>query len=204
VKLVAEPGVRFLYSNLSYGVLGLACARAAGSRYDDYVLREILLPLGMNDSGFRPDVSRNLARGYDLTDGQIDTATAEREHRGRGYGVAAGGLYSTVQDLARFVEFQISGDHRVLSDGAFASAHDGVVAADRDLNFGEGLGFAAIRELRGREVVTGHFGIVSGYKSGVVFDRASRVGLVVCTNITRTAETEELSRRMIEILVLLA
>ena len=200
ISLVAEPGVRFLYSNLSYGLLGLACARAAGSAYDEYVQREILRPLGMSGSGFDAAADPHLARGYDLTDGRVDTETAEREHRGRGYGLPAGGLYSTVKDLARFVEFLIAGDARVISDEALAAAYDGVVAADRDLNFGEGLGFAALRDLRGREVATGHFGIVSGYKCGLVFDRGSRAGLIVCTNITRTPDTDVLSRGMIEIL----
>jgi CubicO group peptidase (beta-lactamase class C family) len=205
VALVAEPGVRFVYSNLSYALLGLACARAAGLSYHGYVQQEILAPLTMTDSGFGPAVAPvpNLARGYDLTDGHVDTETADREHRGRGYGLPAGGLYSTVNDLARFVVFLIAGHPGVLSSAALAAAHDGVVAADRDLNFGEGLGFAALRDLSGRDVATGHFGIVSGYKCGVLFDRSSRAGLVVCTNITRTGNTEDLSRGMVEILATL-
>ena len=78
-------------------------------------------------------------------------------------------------------------------------AYDGVVAADRDLNFGEGLGFAALRDLQGRHAATGHFGIVSGYKCGLVFNRELKKALVVCTSITRTADTTDLAREMIEI-----
>jgi len=199
--VVVEPGIRFAYSNLSYAVLGLACSRAAGSPYHEYVLREILTPLGMTRSGFGPTLGaiEALAPGYDLTDGEIDAATPEKEHRGRGYGLPAGGLYATVHDLGLFARFCVDGNEAVLTTASRELAYDGVVAADRDLNFGEGLGFAALRDMQGRHAATGHFGIVSGYKCGLVFDRETRRALVVCTSITRTADTTDLARDMIEI-----
>lgn len=201
IRLTTEPGVRFTYSNLSYALLGLACSRAAGIAYHDYVRREILEPLGMTRSGFGPTLEpiESLARGHDLTEGVDDTATAEKEHRGRGYGLPAGGLYASVEDLARFAQFCLEGNSNVLTEATRELAWEGVVAADRDLNLGEGLGFAAVRDLRGRQVATGHFGIVSGYKCGLVFSRETRKALVICTSITRTADTTDLAREMIEI-----
>jgi len=203
VKLVAEPGTRFLYSNLSYGLLGFACSRAAGRAYHDYVRAEILEPLGMRASGFGPTLAPlpTLARGYDLTDGHVATEVAEREHRGRGYVLPAGGLYTTVADLCRFVSFCVGEDpSRVLSPAAWADALDGLVAADRDLNLGEGVGFAAMRDLGGRVAAPGHFGIVSGYKCGVVYSPQQRAGVVVCASITRTDNTADLARSMLELL----
>lgn len=201
VDLVAEPGTRFVYSNLSYALLGLACSRAAGAAYDEYVVREILKPLGMTQSSFGPTLGAidSLAPGYDLTGGEIDAATPEKEHRGRGYGLPAGGLYATVHDLSLFARFCLEGNEAVLTNASRELAYDGVVAADRDLNYGEGLGFAALRDLQGRHAATGHFGIVSGYKCGLVFNREAKKTLVVCTSITRTADTTDLAREMIEI-----
>lgn len=201
ISVVAEPGIRFAYSNLSYALLGLACSRAARAAYHDYVVREILQPLGMNRSGFGPTLGAvdALAPGYDLTDGEIDSATPEKEHLGRGYGLPAGGLYSTVHDLALVARFCLLGNERVLTNASRELAYDGAVAADRDLNFGEGLGFAALRDLQGRHAATGHFGIVSGYKCGLVFNREAKRALVLCTSITRTADTTDMAREMIEI-----
>lgn len=201
ISFVAEPGVRFAYSNLSYALLGLACSRTAGSAYHEYVTREILKPLGMTQSGFGPTLGavETLAPGYDLTDGEIDAATPEKEHRGRGYGLPAGGLYATVHDLGLFARFCMEGNEAVLTSASRELAYDGVVAADRDLNFGEGLSFAALRDLRGRHAAMGHFGIVSGYKCGLVFNRETKKALVVCMSLTRTADTTDLAREMIEI-----
>jgi CubicO group peptidase (beta-lactamase class C family) len=201
ITMVAEPGIRFAYSNLSYALLGLVCSRAAGAAYHEYIVREILMPLGMTRSGFGPTLGAvdSLAPGYDLTDGEIDATTPEREHRGRGYGLPAGGLYATVEDLGRFARFCLAGNEAVLTNASREFAYDGIVAADRDLNFGEGLGFAALRDLQGRHAATGHFGIVSGYKCGLVFNRETKRALVVCTSITRTADTTDLAREMIEI-----
>ena len=204
---IAEPGTRFLYSNLSYGLLGLACARAAGRRYDEYVRAEILRPLGMEASGFGPTLGPipTLARGYDLSDGDVDTETAEREHRGRGYALPAGGLYATVADLCRFVAFCVgTQSESVLSPATWSGALDAVVAADRDLNLGEAVGFAAVRDLAGSIAAPGHFGIVSGYKCGVVYAPQERAGVVVCANITRTGDTTDMARSMLALLARLA
>ena len=203
----AEPGTRFLYSNLSYGLLGLACARAARRAYDEYVRDEILRPLGMAASGFGPTLGPlpTLARGYDLSDGAVETEPAEREHRGRGYGLPAGGLYATLDDLCRFVSFCLGTEAPgVIAPGAWSGALDAVVAADRDLNFGEGVGFAAIRDLTGAVAAPGHFGIVSGYKCGIVYAPQDRVGMVVCANLTRTGDTTDLARSMLALLPRLA
>jgi len=204
---IAEPGTRFLYSNLSYGLLGLACARAAGRPYDEYLRDEILRPLDMHASGFGPTVAPipTLAKGYDLTEGEADTEAAEREHRGRGYALPAGGLYTTLDDLCRFVSFCVGTEApAVLASATWSEARDALVAADRDLNFGEGVGFAAIRDLAGSVAAPGHFGIVSGYKCGVVYSPQDRVGVAVCANITRTADTTDLARSMLALLPRLA
>lgn len=140
-----------------------------------------------------------LAPGYDLADGEIDAATPEKEHRGRGYGLRreASTRPSTIWGL--FARFCLEGMEAVLTKASRELAYDGVVAADRDLNFGEGLGFAALRDLQGRHAATGHFGIVSGYKCGLVFNRETKKALVICTSITRTGDTIDLAREMIEI-----
>ena len=46
--LVTEPGERYQYSNLGYGLLGSAISRASGKGYADFMREEVFLPLGMD------------------------------------------------------------------------------------------------------------------------------------------------------------
>jgi CubicO group peptidase (beta-lactamase class C family) len=51
-RLKFAPGERASYSNLGYLVLGEVICEVAGVRYEEYVREELLVPLGMNRTGF--------------------------------------------------------------------------------------------------------------------------------------------------------
>ena len=51
IPLLCEPGEKYIYS-LSYDVLGVIIEKISGLRFDKYITRNILSPLGMNDSYF--------------------------------------------------------------------------------------------------------------------------------------------------------
>src|SRR4051794_12787090 len=51
LPLIAQPGERWLY-NTGAAVLGVLCARAAGTTYDDVLRTRIFEPLGMHDTSF--------------------------------------------------------------------------------------------------------------------------------------------------------
>jgi CubicO group peptidase (beta-lactamase class C family) len=95
-----EPGSQVSYSNTGYVVLGLILETISGEKYDDLVLEKIFEPLEMNDSGFdRPNrIIKNRADGYTKNWGEhynayfMDCSIA----------FAAGGLYSTVDDMAKW------------------------------------------------------------------------------------------------------
>jgi CubicO group peptidase (beta-lactamase class C family) len=48
-RLSYNPGTRFSYSNLGYGILGEIVTRKSGMEYQDYVVMNILKPLGIHD-----------------------------------------------------------------------------------------------------------------------------------------------------------
>ena len=48
-RLSYNPGTRFSYSNLGYGILGEIVTRKSGMDYQDYVVMNILKPLGIHD-----------------------------------------------------------------------------------------------------------------------------------------------------------
>lgn len=201
-KFIYEPGWRYHYSNIGYAILGAALSRAAGQRYTDYVTRKIFMPLGMARTAFEPDarIKTNLARGYWITNGEVDTGTPEREQQGRGYRVPNGAAYSTVEDMARFVSFELGEEKAaVLKKESLQNSFMRGEMMSSDLTSGYGLGFEVFR--RGNVVMFGHGGAVAGYESGALFEPKSRSGIIVLRNVLGgDFNIGELCMRSVEIL----
>ena len=88
----ASPGAGYSYSNIGFGILGLAISRAAGEPFMDLVAELIFKPLGMSSSTFivnTPDLTSRLSVGYTRNPrtGEISAERATQEHFGRGYKV---------------------------------------------------------------------------------------------------------------------
>jgi N-acyl-D-amino-acid deacylase len=45
-----NPGARYAYSNFGYCLLGRVIEKASGQKYENYVRKEVLAPVGMNDT----------------------------------------------------------------------------------------------------------------------------------------------------------
>ncbi len=177
------PGSGTLYSNIGYGILGLALSRAAGRPFMELVEEEIFRPLGMTGSTFVVDdgLAPRLATGYVRTQGgAIDGSAPAREHAGRGYKVPNGGVYATVADLARFAA-AASGTPglRVLSDPARLEmlTPQGPDAPTR----GYGVGFSVQVDEEGRRIAS-HGGSVAGYTAHMAFDPDAGVSVILLRN----------------------
>jgi CubicO group peptidase (beta-lactamase class C family) len=188
------PGTRFLYSNIGYAILGAALGRAAGVPYTTWERAHVLEPLGMTRTRFEidPSIAGDVATGYSVErNGSIDSSTAAKEGReGRGYKVPNGAMFTTVDDLSRFVAFELGhGPATVLPAERLDSAFGGVVASSADLTAGYGLGFMAMR--RQAFAYTGHSGAVAGYLASMYFSRPAQVGVVVFRNVTGGKENPD-------------
>ena len=51
-KLKFQPGERFSYANDNYNILAIILENVSGQRFEDFLRKEILLPAGMEHSGF--------------------------------------------------------------------------------------------------------------------------------------------------------
>ena len=181
------PGLEYLYSNIGYATLGLALERAAKQPYTEYVAEHILRPLAMTRSGFEAtaDIRKNLAHGFTRATRQAppDGAGPDRELDGRGYRVPNGALFSTVNDLAKFVSWELGAGPAGLLEKATQDANYLRVYSATDtraaltMSSGYGLGFQAMR--RGDAVFLGHGGSTSGYHASALFHRPSQLGVVV-------------------------
>jgi D-alanyl-D-alanine carboxypeptidase len=103
------PGERFEYSNGSFIVLGEIVAASSGEDYYDYVRRHIFEPAGMADSAWyeADDPVPGVAFGYTRNwgpEGERRQTWRRNIYSLPARGSAAGGGYSTVDDLLAFTE----------------------------------------------------------------------------------------------------
>ena len=185
-RYISFPGTEYSYSNIGYAILGAALARAAGQPYTEWERLHVFKPLGMERTRFEvdPTIESDLAVGYEVqSDGTLDDQTAAQEVRdGRGYKVPNGAMFTTVDDLARFVAFELGrGPDSVLAKPVLDDAFSGIVATDASLDIGYGVGFMARR--RDDLSFLGHAGSVPGYRAAMYYHRAYRLGVVVFRNV---------------------
>ena len=179
------PGTKFLYSNIGYAILGATLGRATGVPYVRWQKEHVLEPLGMRHTAFEsePSIAADVTRGYDIArDGTADAAQALREGiTGRGYKVPNGAIFTTIDDLSRFVLLQLGlGPEAVVPRARLDSAYAAAVDASGKPVVPYGLGFTV--EPHGSSTWFGHGGAVAGYSATVTFDRAHQVGVIVLRN----------------------
>ena len=179
------PGARYQYSNIGFGMLGLALSRAAGRPFMDMVEEEIFAPLGMTGSSFVVEgaaLEPRLAQGYTSRNDVVDGEAPAREHAGRGYKIPNGGVYSTVGDLGRFLG-AIAGvpGLRILEESSREEMLR--MQTPEDPHVGYGLGLSLVMDDQGNRLAA-HGGSVAGDNAYMVVDPDTRVGVVLLRNYT--------------------
>jgi CubicO group peptidase (beta-lactamase class C family) len=183
-RYAREPGSGYGYSNIGYSILGAALSHAASESYVEYQRRHILLPLGMSSTDFEltQSLRDKLATGVDWDVLYKDTLNYEDAAadnlNGLGIGLASGGAYSTVGDLAKLISFELGyGPVGVLRRETLKLRESVPVAASPALDYGYGLGYQAYRW--GEIVAVGHSGNLAGYTSMVLYDPERHFGVIV-------------------------
>lgn len=172
------PGRYTSYSNSGAGLAALVIERRTGQRFEEFVGKRILAPLGMRESTFFPaPVGRDrLATGYDR-DGVTPIPYWHTLYR------AFGGLDTSLGDMGRYVRWLIDPStasvvpaetvQRMARPRSTSSAAAG-------LEYGYGLGLYSY--VHGGLVLTGHGGDADGYLSRLGFHRDSRRGYFLVIN----------------------
>lgn len=99
--LLREPGETYEYSNFGYSVLAYLIERTAASRFDDFMRKEVFVPLGMTHTavGRGPGLEKFYAVSYTADQTPVPF------HRSVYPGPAD--IYSSAHDLARFGIFHL-------------------------------------------------------------------------------------------------
>jgi len=191
--LLFEPGSRYEYSSHAYNLLAAVVECASGLDFGAYLRERIFEPAGMADS--RLDEAGALvdrrARPYEKasTPGRWRNAPAADLSSKW----AAGGMLSSVLDLARF--------HVALDEGRLLRPEmlDEMYAEHRlddGTPTGYGLGWAVARDEAGRQLV-GHAGGGTGASSFLMRVPETGEAVAILANVSDAGDLYALARRLL-------
>lgn len=173
---VLHPGETWHYSNLAFAILGEAIVRLSGS-YAEHLRTRILEPLGLERtslSSTSPTATPYYVHPWTQVVHREPSFDADEST------AAAGWLWSTTGDLARWGDFLCVGEPTVLDAASLDDMCRVRVMIDPEWRRAWGLGLELVRE--GDRVLVGHGGAMPGFLAGVYVDRGARIGATVLLN----------------------
>lgn len=194
------PGGTFEYSNLGYVLLGKVISKVSKMRFQDYISKNILLPLGMKDTiwEYTKAPVGQFALGYQWRNNQWEAEPILHD----GDAAAMGGLITTIEDFALYTALHLSAwparneaDHAPVKRASLremqqaqifagmqtkATMLDGVTPNPRFISYAYGL-----RTTRdGQNVITvGHGGGLPGYGSQFFFAPDHGIAVIAFSNL---------------------
>ncbi|MGE0424106.1 MAG: serine hydrolase domain-containing protein [Reyranellaceae bacterium] len=192
------PGTAFEYSNLGYALIGRVMHHVSGQRPQAFITERLLKPLGMTRTVWE---SKDTPAGSDIIVGlRADNGSPEPTPLDGGL-APMGGLWSTVADLAKWVDFladawppRDGADSAPLSRASrremqrIETAIEPFEARSADgtiwpFSGGYGLGLQIGHDRDLGEVVE-HSGGLPGYGSNMRWVKNTRTGLIALGNAT--------------------
>ncbi|HEV2914218.1 MAG TPA: serine hydrolase domain-containing protein [Pyrinomonadaceae bacterium] len=177
-----KPGERWEYSNTGYILLGMVIEAVTKKAYGDFLSERIFKPLGMKDTAYLepPAKSKNRAVGYDW----VENSFRPSPYFSGGFG--AGGLVSTVSDMAKW-DAALNTEKLIKRSSSEQMFMPAKLASGKIVNFdfrGEpssyGFGWF-LTSYRGHQIAT-HGGVVSGFSSQIMRFTDDKISIIVNSN----------------------
>lgn len=172
LRLSRDPGAQWEYSNVGFGLLGLALAGRAGTTYDALLQRRLLDPLGLRDTTLHPSggATPRLATGHDA--GLVPVPPLEL-----GLFAPAGALRSTLNDLLEFLRAVLPESGSPLERPAQSLLR--IRRPAPAVGGEQALGWDVVA---GPDPFVAKDGVTAGQAASIVLDPAERVAVVVLSN----------------------
>ncbi|BBO34796.1 serine hydrolase domain-containing protein [Lacipirellula parvula] len=200
VQFSNDAGEEYQYSNLGYMLLGRVISNIAGVSALEYIERELLWPLGMEQTSWKYATGDNRTpRGAAGFRRAGEGFRAETEFHVESDLAVFGGLCSTSRDLARWVGFftdahemhsarssqfeqVLAASSRREMERLTAVMHpiDSVGRATNAMGYGYGLRGNFI----GQEWFVGHSGGLPGFGSHMSWSQTRGIGVIALGNVT--------------------
>jgi len=165
-----DPGTKFSYSNSGYVLLGYIIEKVSGMPYDRFIKQRVFDPLEMKDTGYdwNQTILANRASGYEI--GPQGIVNARYIHMSIPH--AAGALYSTTEDLAKW--------DRALSAGRLLNAEN---MKRYFTPFKDGYAYGwTVASAEGKQVIS-HGGGINGFSTMITRIPEEKLLVVTLTNV---------------------
>jgi len=198
----------YAYTNFGLTEAAIAVAKTAGKSWEDLSAEKLYQPLGMKSTSSRyPDfaAAENRARGHVLVDGKW-VAKFVRNPDAQS---PAGGVSSTVRDMAQWIRLQLSNGKlngkQIIDAEALAETHRPQVlrqapedpSIDRATLYG--LGWNVDYDDEGRVRLSHSGGFSLGAATVVSLYPAEELGIVVLTNATPIGVPEAIAKTFFDL-----
>lgn len=178
------PGDEFLYSNTGYALLAIVVRRVSGQSLREFAASRIFAPLGMSHTEFRDDHTSLIPRralGYQPSGSTYRISQPEFDV------VGDGGVYSTIEDLAKWdANFQTGqvGGHEAIA----------LLQEPGRLNNGQAIPYAlalTIGQFHGLKTYA-HSGAYGGYRSTLLrFPERDLSVITLCNTSSASSKIAE-------------
>lgn len=168
-----EPGTHYEYANMSFGLLGNALARRAGKSYEDLLIEQVCIPLGLADTRITltGEMRRRLVQGHDI--GMKQTLLWDWPAM-----PGAGCVRSTAQNLAAFLKANMGLVHSPLN----ASMAQLIKTRKPTPLVGTDTGLGWFISTDGKEEIVWKSGLSSGCNTFIGYSTQRRRGAVLLSN----------------------
>jgi CubicO group peptidase (beta-lactamase class C family) len=184
ISATVPPNTQWKYSNLGYQLLGEIVGRVSGRPYHKVVQARLFRPLQLTSTAFDPKgpLAARRATGYDprfLSD-ELEPAPVPAD----AVFEAEGGLWSCVEDLGRWLSFQLgdgkAGGKQLVAKETLAEMHKPRYLVDEKWTRAWAIGWYAVRQddVIWRMHSGGHYGFITN----ACFDPTEKVGAIVLLN----------------------
>lgn len=182
--LLFQPGTQYSYSNTGMGLVGHVLGLVDSTSYEELVRREILDPLGMDETSLflSDDQIANLAPGHDENQDSVRNYYAQDVFQGAGF------LKSSLHDMLIYLKAQMGLAATSLDDAIALTQQShfevGTVSYnDRDGFYNLSIGLAwHIDELPEGYTFHWHGGRTNGYMAYMAIDQETMTGVVILCN----------------------
>ena len=181
-----KPGLVTSYSNPGFSILGYVIEKKTNKRFEDYIKDEILIPLGMSDSGFINHfdaVEQSLiVKGYTEIDNEIVESKNKIEIN------ASTGMISNIDDMSKFLQYFLNEElqQNKLIIGMIGVTDMERLHSDFDTKNNIKTGYNLTLEDRffGEKefLFKGNSGLTDGFVSNFIYSRDLDIGVFASTN----------------------
>ncbi len=181
-ELIFDSNTKLKYSNIGYSILGLIIENVSGKSYEEYVIKNIIEPLNLKNTGpeFSKQIEKKLVMGYSRRDkdkkrlpiaSKIDTRSM----------ASATGFYSTSEDLCNYFNAQMIGSGKLISDKSKQKMQQPIwKIKNNEFKKEYGLGFMIMPA--GKRKMVGHGGGFPGQTTISMFDPKDQLFVTVLVN----------------------